>query len=81
MKLASISTSRVIKWINALITNDKAAIAKHIFINPYEPVAKIMGKPINKIALPSCVIQAVLFTITFLPVSYTHLTLPTKRIV
>ena len=32
----------------------------------YEPVANIIGNPISKIALPSCVIQAVLFTITFL---------------
>ena len=34
LKLASISTSRVIMWINALINKEKAAIAKHIFINP-----------------------------------------------
>ena len=34
LKLASISTSRVIMCIKALINKEKAAMAKHIFINP-----------------------------------------------
>ena len=34
LKLASISTSRVIICIKALINKEKAATAKHIFINP-----------------------------------------------
>ena len=45
LKLASISTSRVIRCTRAEINTDNKTINRHIFINPKEPVAKMMGIP------------------------------------
>jgi len=62
LKLASSSTCRVIKCTITPINNDNSTKSRHIFIKGYEPVAKIVGIPTISNPLPSCEIQAVLFT-------------------
>ena len=66
LKLASNSTSSVIRWIRTPIIIDNNVIIRQTLIKLVAPVAKIVGMPIYKMPLPILVIQAVFLTILFL---------------